>query len=168
MDIDVITSSFGREFKIINNNQVILKGSRPKWYSLETHFFFKSKSYQIKAKNFWGRKYNIFKSGLIVGELGSSWKNEYYISIVENGSEKIRYTMSRKKPRGWFRIESLYILNDNNGNCILSINYNWKKWKQIIKADVKESIYDNYDLLIYTLILISLKHRNESSVASAG
>ena len=74
--------------------------------------------------------------------------------------------MSRKKPRGWFRIESLYILNDNNGNCILSINYNWKKWKQIIKADVKESIYDNYDLLIYTLILISLKHRNESSGAA--
>ena len=62
MDIDVITTSFGREFKIINNNQVILKGSRPKWYSLETHFFFKGKSHQIKAKNFWGRKYNIFKS----------------------------------------------------------------------------------------------------------
>ena len=71
--------------------------------------------------------------------------------------------MSINKPRGWFRAETLYTLNDSNNNYVLSVNYKWKKWKEVYKADIGESIYENYELLAYTLFLIRLKHYRDSA-----
>ena len=41
--------------------------------------------------------------------------------------------------------------------------HKWKKWKEVYKADIGESVNENYELLAYTLFLIRLKHYNDSA-----
>mgnify|MGYP001171996968 FL=1 len=161
MDIDIVLENNRKNFKIVKNNEVLVTGSKLKWYSHETDFFFNNKTYKIKKKSFWSSRYNIFESGYLKGEI--RFLGKYFFSIFGKDKPNITYTMSIKKPRGWFRAETLYTLNDSNKNYVLSVNYKWKKWKEVYKADIGESIYENYELLAYTLFLIRLKHYRDSA-----
>ncbi len=67
MDIDIIVKST-KEFDICKNDEVVIKGFKPKWYSSASHFFFSNQTYEIKKKSFFSSEYNIFKSGKLRGE----------------------------------------------------------------------------------------------------
>ena len=161
MDIDIVLENNRKNFKIVKNNEVLVTGSKLKWYSHETDFFFSNKTYKIKKKSFWSSRYNIFESGYLKGEI--RFLGKYFFSFLGKDKPNITYTMSIKKPRGWFRAETLYTLNDSNNNYVLSVNYKWKKWKEVYKADIGESVNENYELLAYTLFLIRLKHYSDSA-----
>ena len=163
MDINIIFENNRKNFKIVKNNEVLAKGFKLKWYSNETDFFFNNKTYKIKKKSFWSSRYNIYESGFLKGEI--RFLGKYFFSFFENDKPKITYTMSINKPRGWFRVETLYTLNDSSNNYVLSVNYKWKKWKEIYTADIGESVYENYELLAYTLFLIRLKHYRDSAAS---
>ena len=67
-----------KDFQIIENNEILIKGSKPKWYSSNLNFFFNSRTYQIKKKSFWSSSYHIHIGGRIIGEFNYKWKSGGY------------------------------------------------------------------------------------------
>ena len=41
-----------KDFQIIENEEVLIRGIKPKWYSSQINFFYNSRTYQIKKKSF--------------------------------------------------------------------------------------------------------------------
>ena len=42
-----------KDWQILEDNEVIIRAKRPKWYSSEIRFFFNGKTYQLKKKSVW-------------------------------------------------------------------------------------------------------------------
>ena len=76
MDIEIIIEKNKKDFKVLKNNSVILKGSKPKRFTSETNYFFNNISFKIKKKSFWSSTINIFKGSGLRGEFVYNWKTE--------------------------------------------------------------------------------------------
>lgn len=76
-----------KDFQILENQEVLIKGIKPKWYSSQINFFYNSRTYQIKKKSFWSSSYNVFQGSKIVGVFNYKWKTGGY-SLVMNDSKK--------------------------------------------------------------------------------
>ena len=59
MNIKVNIHKNQKNFDILENNEVVIKALRPKWYSQQITFFLNNRTYEIKKKSFWGSSYNI-------------------------------------------------------------------------------------------------------------
>ena len=59
MNIKVNIHKNQKNFDILENNEVVIKALRPKWYSQQIRFFLNNRTYEIKKKSFWGSSYNL-------------------------------------------------------------------------------------------------------------
>ena len=66
-----------KKFKIIEGEEVLLRGTRPKWYSSEIRFFHNNKTYEIKKKRFWSTSFILLESG----------RHELYKLVKEQGHD---------------------------------------------------------------------------------
>ena len=41
-----------KDWQIIDDDETIIKATKPKWYSSEVRFFYNGKTYQLKKKSF--------------------------------------------------------------------------------------------------------------------
>ena len=154
-----------KDFQIIENNEILIKGSKPKWYSSNLNFFFNSRTYQIKKKSFWSSSYHIHIGGRIIGEFNYKWKSGgYSLNLYE--SKKI-FTLSQSNIGGMWRVERLYTLLEDGSKPILKINYSYKKWKESIEIERIEMNNSNSDLIIYALFIMRRLQTAESA-AGAG
>ena len=153
-----------KDFQVIENEEVLIRGIKPKWYSSQINFFYNSRTYQIKKKSFWKSSYNIFQGSKIVGVFNYKWKTGgYSLSLID--SKKL-YTLSQSNTGGMWKIEKLYTLLEDGVKPVLSIKYSFKKWKENIeihKIDLSDS---SLDLIIYGLFIMRRLQAAESAANS--
>ena len=150
--IKVILDKNNKDFQIIENQQVLIRGIKPKWYSSQINFFYNSRTYQIKKKSFWSSSYNIFQGSRIVGVFNYRWKAGGY-SLVMNDSKKV-FSLTQSNKGGMWKIEKLYTLLEDGAKPILTINYSFKKWKENIEIEKIDLSDSSLDLIIYGLFIM--------------
>ena len=155
-----------KDFQILENQEVLIKGIKPKWYSSQINFFYNSRTYQIKKKSFWSSSFNIFQGSKIVGVFNYNWKTGGY-SLVMNDSKKA-YSLTQSNKGGMWRIEKLYTLLEDGTKPVLTINYSFKKWKENIEIQKIDLSDSSLDLIIYGLFIMRRLQSAESAAASPG
>ena len=154
-----------KDFQILENQEVLIKGIKPKWYSSQINFFYNSRTYQIKKKSFWSSSFNVFQGSKIVGVFNHKWKTGGY-SLVMNDSKKA-YSLTQSNTGGIWRIEKLYTLLEDGTKPVLTINYSFKKWKENIEIEKIDLSDSSLDLIIYGLFIMR-RLQSAESAASAG
>ena len=155
-----------KDFQILENQEVLIRGIKPKWYSSQINFFYNSRTYQIKKKSFWSSSFNIFQGSKILGVFNYKWKTGGY-SLSLNDSKNL-YTLSQSNTGGMWRIEKLYTLLEDGIKPVLSIKYSYKKWKENIeihKIDLSDS---SLELIIYGLFIMRRLQSAESAGSGIG
>jgi len=153
-----------KDFQIIENEEVLIRGIKPKWYSSQINFFYNSRTYQIKKKSFWSSSFNIFQGSKIVGVFNYKWKKGGY-SLVMNDSKKT-FSLTQSNRGGMWRIEKLYTLIEDGTKPILTINYSFKKWKENIEIEKIDLSDSSLDLIIYGLFIMRRLQAAESAANS--
>jgi len=155
-----------KDFQILENQEVLIRGIKPKWYSSQLNFFYNSRTYQIKKKSFWSSHYNVFQGSKIVGVFNYKWKTGGY-SLVMNDSKKA-YSLTQSNTGGMWRIEKLYTLLEDGTKPVLTINYSFKKWKENIEIEKIDLSDSSLDLIIYSLFIMRRLQAAESAAVSPG
>ena len=109
-----------KDWQILEDNEVIIRAKRPKWYSSEISFFFNGKTYQLKKNSFWKSTIDIFQGGQTIGSITHSYPTGYKVNI--NNSKKI-YSLSKVNKGGMWRVEREYTFNELGPKPIFKINY---------------------------------------------
>ena len=153
-----------KDFQILENQEILIKGIKPKWYSSQINFFYNSRTYQIKKKSFWSSSYNIFQGSKIVGVFNYKWKTGGY-SLSLNDSKK-EYTLTQSNTGGMWKIERLYTLLEDGSKPILTIKYSFKKWKENIEIEKVDLSDSSLDLIIYGLFIMRRLQSAESAASA--
>ena len=153
-----------KEFKIFDNDKIIIKGYRTKWYSLEIHFFHNSKTYELKKKNFWATSFTILESGHPIGNINWNFKTGSKI-ILKNNKQ---YWLKTEKVGKWYASDRQYILCENGKTPVLTIHYALKKWKESLEAEFKDKDHANYVLLVCALFVMKQQQSAQNSAAAGG
>jgi len=165
MNIKVNIEKNNKDFQILQDNEVIIKGVKPKWYSQHIRFFYNNKTYEIKKKSFWSSGHIILRSGSLIGSIPFNWKKGHYIELDEHNEVKKQYWLGEKKKGGTsFDSDTIYTLLEGGTKSILEIHYSWKKWKEHMEIDILDKNNDSYELLIYALYLM---RQQQQAAASA-
>jgi len=165
MNIKVNIEKNNKDFQILEDNQVIIKGIKPKWYSQQIRFFYNNMTYEIKKKSFWSTGHIILRSGSLIGSIPFNWKKGHYIELDEHNEVKKQYWLEEKKKGGTFSSNKIYTLIDGGTKSILEIHYSWKKWKEYMEIEILDKNNDSYELLIYALFL--MRQQQQQAAASA-
>ena len=167
MNIKVNIEKNNKDFQILQDNEVIIKGVKPKWYSQHIRFFYNNKTYEIKKKSFWSSGYIILRSGSLIGSIPFNWKKGHYIELDEHNEVKKQYWLGEKKKGGTsFDSDTIYTLLEGGTKSILEIHYSWKKWKEHMEIEILDKNDDSYKLLIYALFLMRQKQQAEASATT--
>ena len=67
MNIKLNIEKNNKDFQILEDNEVLIRGVKPKWYSQQIRFFYDNRTYEIKKKSFWSSRFQIFQSGSLIG-----------------------------------------------------------------------------------------------------
>ena len=108
-----------KDWQIIEDNEAVIKATRPKWYSSEVRFFYNGKTYQLKKKNFWKSTIEILQGGQLIGSISNSFTTGYQVKI--NNTQKI-YSLSQVNKGGMWKIEKEYTFNEIGPKPIFIIN----------------------------------------------
>jgi len=153
-----------KDWQILEDNEVIIRAKKPKWYSSEISFFFNGKTYQLKKKSFWKSTIDIFQGGQTVGSITHSYPTGYKVNI--NNTKKI-YSLSQVNKGGMWRVEREYTFNELGPKPIFKINYSKKNFgKESIEINKVDLDSTNYDLIMYGLKLMRLTQASEAAAAS--
>ena len=153
-----------KDWQILEDNEVIIRAKRPKWYSSEISFFFNGKTYQLKKKSFWKSTIDIFQGGQTIGSITYSLSDGYQVNM--NNSKK-KYSLTQVNKGGLWRLEREYTFNELGSKPIFIINYSKKNFgKEIIEISKVDLDSSNYDLLMYGLKLMRLTQASEAAAAS--
>tara|TARA_Y200000002_G_scaffold260239_1_gene215899 strand:+ start:2862 stop:3368 length:507 start_codon:yes stop_codon:yes gene_type:complete len=153
-----------KDWQILEDNEVIIRAKRPKWYSSEISFFFNGKTYQLKKNSFWKSTIDIFQGGQTIGSITHSYPTGYKVNI--NNSKKI-YSLSKVNKGGMWRVEREYTFNELGPKPMFKINYSKKNFgNETIEIDKVDLDSSNYDLIMYGLKLMRLTQASEAAAAS--
>jgi len=152
-----------KEFKILDNDKIILKGRKPKWYSPEIQFFYNSKTYELKKKNFWATSFIILESGQPIGDINWSFKTGSKIILKDK-----QYWLKTEKVGKWYASDRQYILRKNGKTPVLTIHYALKKWKESLEAEFIDKDHANYVLLACALFVMKQQQSAQNSAAAGG
>ena len=167
MKIKVNIEKNNKDFQILEDNEVIIKGIKPKWYSQQIRFFYNNMTYEIKKKSFWSTGHIILRSGSLIGSIPFNWKKGHYIELDEHNEVKKQYWLGEKKKGGTsFDSDTIYTLLEGGTKSILEIHYSWKKWKEHMEIEILDKNDDSYKLLIYALFLMRQKQQAEASATT--
>ena len=154
-----------KTFKIIDNQEVVIKGVRPKWYSSNIQFFHNSKTYELKKKGFWGTTFAVLEGGRQIGDIKLNLQTTNKITLKDSNSS-LQYGLETERVGKWYASDRKYILYQNGETPILTIHYALKKWKETLSAEFNDKGNTNYLLLICALFLMRHEQSSESSAAN--
>ena len=158
MNIKLNIEKNNKDFQILEDNEVIIKGVKPKWYSQQIRFFYNNRTYEIKKKSFWSSRFQILQSGSLIGDITFNWKTGHHINLHQTNK---KYWIKSTSKSMW-KSDKTYSLLEEGVKSIIAIHYSWKKWK----PDIEIEILDNnasYELIIYALFLMRQKQQAESA-----
>ena len=152
-----------KDWQIIEDNEPVIKATRPKWYSSEVRFFYNGKTYELKKKSFWKSTIEILQGGQLIGSITNSFMTGYQVKI--NNTQKI-YSLSQVNKGGMWKIEKEYTFNEIGPKPIFIIKYSMKKFKENIEIEKINLDNSSYDLIMYGLSLMRLTQMAESAAAT--
>jgi len=153
-----------KDWQIIEDNEAVIKATRPKWYSSELRFFYNGKTYQLKKKNFWKSTIEILQGGQLIGSITNSFMTGYQVKI--NNTQKI-YSLSQVNKGGMWKIEKEYTFNEIGPKPVFIIKYSKKNFrKEIIQIEKVDLDNSSYDLIMYGLSLMRLTQMSEAAAAT--
>lgn len=145
-----LTSSSGKgDFVLVKEGQNIFELKYTNWFASKARAEWGEESIEIRPKNVWCSKFDIFKNDLDQGDIIFNWKGNIIIRLMqEDGIEK-SYLL---KAKGFWN--QTFELTDEADNVMLLLapSMNWKKLnynydvQQISAACEEERIHE---LLIY-------------------
>ena len=153
-----------KDWQIIEDNEAVIKATRPKWYSSEIRFFYNGKTYQLKKKNFWKSTIEILQGGQLIGSITNSFMTGYQVKI--NNTQKI-YSLSQVNKGGMWKIEKEYTFNEIGLKPVFMIKFSKKNLrKEIIQIEKVDLDNSSYDLIMYGLSLMRLTQMSEAAAAT--
>ena len=133
-------------FKVIEGDSVILSAKSIKWYKSDLAYEYSDCRCEVIKANFWGTKSNIFKNGILFGEIIYHWSKGHTLKLAEDN--KSFYLERRGK---WYKTNHSYaLLNTINSEVELVLNYNIIKLKEIITIDY-DSPEQDLDKVLFTI-----------------
>ena len=153
-----------KDFQLLENGVVVVKGQKPKWYSSEIQFRYNNKTYNIKKKGFWGTSFSILQGGQLFGDIVWSFKTGAKIILKDSDLNTSHYSLKAETVGKWYSSNKQYILNKNEKTTALTIHYALKKWKESIEAEFNDKSNADYVLLVAALFLM----RQQQSAEGAG
>ena len=162
MNIRLNIEKNNKDFQILEDNEVIIKGVKPKWYSQQIRFFYNNRTYEIKKKSFWSSRFQILQSGSLIGDIPFNWKTGHHINLHQTNK---KYWIKSTSKSMW-KSDKTYSLLEEGVKSIIAIHYSWKKWKENIEIEILDNNVD-YELIIYSLFLMRQQQQGEAA-ATAG
>tara|TARA_B100001540_G_scaffold306870_1_gene319477 strand:+ start:266 stop:769 length:504 start_codon:yes stop_codon:yes gene_type:complete len=163
MNIKLNIEKNNKDFQILEDNEVLIRGVKPKWYSQQIRFFYDNRTYEIKKKSFWSSRFQIFQSGSLIGDIPYSWKNGHHIHLHQTNK---KYWI-KSTSKGMWTSDKTYSLLEDGIKSIIAIHYSWKKWRENIEIEIIDNNV-NYELIVYGLFLMRKKQTEESAAGSGG
>ena len=163
MNIKLNIEKNNKDFQILEDNEVLIRGVKPKWYSQQIRFFYDNRTYEIKKKSFWSSRFQIFQSGSLIGDIPYSWKNGHHIRLHQTNKKYWIKSISK----GMWTSDKTYSLLEDGIKSIIAIHYSWKKWRENIEIEIIDNNV-NYELIVYGLFLMRKKQTEESAAGSGG
>ena len=163
MNIKLNIEKNNKDFQILEDNEVLIRGVKPKWYSQQIRFFYDNRTYEIKKQSFWSSRFQIFQSGSLIGDIPYSWKNGHHIHLHQTNKKYWIKSISK----GMWTSDKTYSLLEDGTKSIIAIHYSWKKWKENIEIEIIDNNV-NYELIVYGLFLMRKKQTEESAAGSGG
>ena len=160
-----------KDFQILENNIPIVKGSRPSWFSSKIIFFYNNKTYEIQKISFWKSQFKVTAGGVDVAKIIVKSLKGYFIQILENGSVKEEYSVTKTTKSMWSSAR-IYNLLYNNIE-ILKIDYkwikhSWIKYTEDISIEVLDEDRVGPAVIVYSLFLMRIIQQSEAAAASGG
>ena len=163
MNIKLNIEKNNKDFQILEDNEVLIRGVKPKWYSQQIRFFYDNRTYEIKKQSFWSSRFQILQSGSLIGDIPYSWKNGHHIHLHQTNKKYLIKSTSK----GMWTSDKTYSLLEDGTKSIIAIHYSWKKWKENIEIEIIDNNI-NYELIVYGLFLMRKKQNEESAAGSGG
>ena len=163
MNIKLNIEKNNKDFHILKDNEVLIRGVKPKWYSQQIRFFYDNRTYEIKKQSFWSSRFQILQSGSLIGDIPYSWKNGHHIHLHQTNKKYWIKSISK----GMWTSDKTYSLLEDGTKSIIAIHYSWKKWKENIEIEIIDNNI-NYELIVYGLFLMRKKQSEESAAGSGG
>lgn len=163
MNIKLNIEKNNKDFQILEDNEVLIRGVKPKWYSQQIRFFYDNRTYEIKKQSFWSSRFQILQSGSLIGDIPYSWKNGHHIHLHQTNKKYWIKSISK----GMWTSDKTYSLLEDGIKSIIAIHYSWKKWKENIEIEIIDNNI-NYELIVYGLFLMRKKQSEESAAGSGG
>lgn len=163
MNIKLNIEKNNKDFQILEDNEVLIRGVKPKWYSQQIRFFYDNRTYEIKKQSFWSSRFQILQSGSLIGDIPYSWKNGHHIHLHQTNKKYWIKSISK----GMWTSDKTYSLLEDGIKSIIAIHYSWKKWRENIEIEIIDNNV-NYELIVYGLFLMRKKQTEESAAGSGG
>ncbi len=130
-----------KDFQLLENGVVVVKGQKPKWYSSEIQFRYNNKTYNIKKKGFWGTSFSILQGGQLFGDIVWSFKKGAKINYFDPNGEKSDFKKFKSV------IFSNNIKDAIKKSDLIIIHTEWNDFKTInFKKDVKNKKFSIFDM----------------------
>ena len=148
-------------FKVIEGDSVILSAKSIKWYKSDLSYEHSDCKCEVIKANFWGTKSNIFKNGILFGEIIWHWSKGHTLKLAEDN--KSFYLERRGK---WYKTNHSYaLLNTINSEVELVLNYNLIKWKEIITIDY-DSPEQDLDKVLFSIFAFNKLQSDAGAIVS--
>lgn len=155
-----LTSSRG-DFILYEDEEPVITMKRSGWFSVASEMVYLGSFIEIKPRNIWWRKFDIFDDGRIIGGLSiNGWGN---MEIEMEGANYKKYHFFFKK-KGF--LHSRFELYQNKTEHLLTLyaKFNWARFNYDFNVEVfrwEEEDLDIYELLAYCGYCagIYLKHK---------
>lgn len=144
----IVTSSGGRNFKIIRGNEEILVLKHQSWSSGKACARYHKQEIEIKSTCIWRREFIILKNGLELGAIIFDWQGQVMLDLDSEAGKTYRYFM---KPKGFWKLR--FEVHNEIGDLVLTLYLVSKRHKanpdyEIVKTS-NEPPFDEHEFLLY-------------------
>lgn len=152
-----VTSTSGKgNFKIEKNNKTVLELKYKNWFSSSALTEFNNTPIEIKAKNIWGNKFDIYKNKIDKGDIIFNWKGDVIIRLTDSDNNEQLWLLKSKG-----LLKQTFQLSNENGELMIVFksSMNWSKFNfnyeiEFLNEDLKDS--ELIELILYSCYGINL------------
>ena len=144
----IVSSSGTGNFIIKKESQAVLELKYQNWFSSKASTSFGGQSIEIRPKNIWCSKFDIFRSNQDKGDIIFNWKGHIIIRIIDDDAKENSYLL---KAKGFWKQH--FELTNEKGDLVfvLKPSMNWKKLSYNYEV---EKISDEYGEKMLTELLV--------------
>ena len=144
-----IVSSAGKgNFKLIENNQEICELVYNNWFSEKAKTSLNGNNIEIKPKNIWTSRVDIFKNENKIGDITFNLKGHMVIRLTKSNGEEFNYLLKNKAQ--WrlrfdvFNESDVHQFSLNSTNTWTKLNYDYD-----IEMTEYDSKFEIEELIVY-------------------